>query len=214
MVKNALHSHPLFRNTDPELQEGVIAASQLISVPCGETVYDRHRFQRCMGILLKGALQVRKEALLVSTLKTGDIFGAAALFHSGNDYPTTLNALEECRLILIPEETVRELIRTSPDFAENYVVYLSGRVRFLSARLDALSAEHGEGKLARYLLTAGGDSGSVKGTATELCQCIGVGRATLYRAFDVLEKEQAIRRDGKTIQILDCQKLRSLCERL
>lgn len=211
MEREALSSHPLFQRVAPQWWDDVLNASQLIPVKRGEKVYDRHRFQRCLGILLEGELQVRKEALLMSNLHAGDVFGAAAMFHDGSDYPTTLEALADCRLLLIPEETVRRLIRTCPEFAENYVAYLSDRIRFLSTRVDALSAERGEGKLARYLLSAGG---KISGSATELCQRIGVGRATLYRAFEVMEREGAIRREGKTIHITDSQKLRSFCERL
>jgi len=191
----------------------MLASSEVISVPRGDTVYDRHRFQRCLGVLLTGELQVRKENLLVSGLKAGDVFGAAALFTRQEDYPTTLTARQECRLLLIPQEAIRDLIRSSGDFAEDYVTYLSDRIRFLSARLDTVSAESGEGKLARFLLDAAGEQGCVTVAATQLCQRLGVGRATLYRAFDSLEQSGTILRQGKTIQITDETKLRACCGR-
>lgn len=211
MELERLKAHGLFRRAQPSQLTELLDASQVIAVPRGETVYDRHRFRRCLGILLEGELQVRKEALLVSTLRRDDVFGAAALFYDGEDYPTTLTALADCRLLLIPQDAVRRLICTCGPFAEDYVVYLSGRIRFLSARLDAVSAERGEGKLARYLLSAEGKE--ITQTATQLCQRIGVGRATLYRAFETLERENAIAREGKTIHIIDREKLRSCCER-
>lgn len=212
MDQTTLGRHPLFRRVEPELLAEVLAASEKIIVPRGGTVYDRLRFQRCLGILLEGELQVRKESLLISTLRSGDVFGAAALFNERADYPTTLTAMADCWLLLIPQETVRELVRTSGAFAEDYVTYLSGRIRFLSSRLDAVSADRGEGKLARYLLSADGGSGMTV-SATQLSQRIGVGRATLYRAFETLEADGLILREGKTIRIKDRQKLRAFCER-
>lgn len=211
MEQDFLALCPLFRRIGPEQRPALLAEAELISVPRGETVYDRRRFRRCLGVLLEGTLQVRKESLLVSSLKEGDVFGAAALFNEEEGYPTTLTALSDCRLLLIPQETVRRLIATCGPFAEDYVAYLSGRIRFLSTRLDTLAADRGEGKLARYLLTADEGDG-VTLTATQLCQRIGVGRATLYRAFETLEGDGAIAREGKTIHIIDCQKLRSCCE--
>ena len=56
-----------------------------------------------------------------------------------------------------------------------------------------------EGKLARYLLANGGSSCP----ATELCQRLGVSRASLYRAFSALEDSGLITRRGKTITIVD-----------
>lgn len=207
-----MSEHSLFRNVDKETLEKVLEQADELAVPHGETVYDRQRFRRCLGILLAGELHVRRETLMVSTLKAGDVFGAAALFNEQEEYPTTLYAQGDCRLLLLNEEMVRSLIRTCPAFAENYVVYLSGRIRFLSARLDAVSADRGEGKLARYLLTLPAED--IKLSATQLCQIIGVGRATLYRAFETLERDGAIAREGKIIHTLNREKLRSCCERV
>lgn len=212
MDRIALGQHPLFRRVEMERIADVLAGSDELSVRRGETVYDRRRFQRCLGILLDGKLQVRKDALLVSTLQEGDVFGAAALFNEGADYPTTLTALADCCVLLIPQELIRKLVCTCGAFAEDYVTYLSDRIRFLSTRLDAVSADSGESKLARYLLAAD-DGNGVTTTATQLCQRIGVGRATLYRAFEALEEEGAIVREGKTIRMNDSEKLRAFCGR-
>lgn len=208
-----LSGHPLFCRVPEELLAETFAAARMVEVPAGETVYDRRSFRRCLGVVLSGSLQVRKESLLMSRLRAGDIFGAAALFQSGEDYPTTLTALEPAVVLLIPQEAIGRLLRGCGDFAEDYVTYLSGRIRFLSDRLDTLSAERGEGRLARYLLTAGEGRETVTVPAIRLGQSIGVGRATLYRAFEVLEERGAIARDGKTIRILDREMLRSLCGR-
>lgn len=206
-MRRLLEEHFMFRHVAAEQLEGLLAESSVISVERGRIAYDRTTFQRSLGILLEGVLQVRKDALLLSTLREGEVFGAAALFHDGEDYPTTLTAMTDCRLLLIPQESIRCLLVESGPFAENYVTYLSGRIRFLSGRLDAVSADRGESKLARYLLAVGRES--ITQNATQLCQRIGVGRATLYRAFELLEADGAICREGKTIRVLDPQKLRA-----
>lgn len=197
----------MFRRVAAEQLDELLAEVSVVSVERGRTAYDRTRFHRSLGILLEGVLQVRKDALLLSTLRVGEVFGAAALFHDGEDYPTTLTAMTDCRLLLIPQESIRRLLVESGPFAEDYVTYLSERIRFLSSRLDAVTADRGENKLARYLLGVGRET--ITQSATQLCQRIGVGRATLYRAFELLEADGAIRREGKTIHVLDPQKLRA-----
>lgn len=213
MVQECLEQHLLFHRVEKSLLQKTLEGADIITVARGETAYDRQRFRRCLGILLEGSLQVRKEALLVSTLHSGDVFGAAALFTRQEDYPTTLTAQTDCTVLLIPQESVRQLLRSSGAFAEDYVAYLSDRIRFLSARLDTVSADRGEGKLASYLLSGSDQTGAVTLSATQLSQRIGIGRATLYRAFEALEREGAISREGKTIRILDVKKLHSFCER-
>ncbi len=197
----ALDGHPIFAGVDAQRKAWFLAHAEELRVTRGETIYTPRHFRRCLGILLSGRVQVSKESLVVSVLSEGDLFGAAALFSDSEDYPTTLTALTDCSLMLAPQEAVRGLMEESARFAENYVRYLPGRIQFLSARLDALSAGRAERKLAQYLLSAADEAGSVVLSATQLSARIGVGRATLYRAFETLEKEGAISREGKTIRI-------------
>ena len=192
--------HPLFGRVDEALWSRTLEGSDLLRVEKGALVYGPKRFRRCLGVVLRGRVQVRRESLLMSTLSAGDVFGAAALFTDGGDYPMTLTALTQCEALLIPEESVRRLLRECGPFAEDYAAYLSGRIRFLSQRLEAVSSPSAEGKLARCLLDSGGDSLTLPAAA--LCRRLGVGRATLYRAFETLEDAGAIAREGKTIRVL------------
>lgn len=202
-----LSEHWLFRDVEPEPMARLLSGAERLTVPRGHTVYTPHRFRRCLGVLLQGRIRVSKDALVVSTLAAGDVFGAAALFTDSEGYATTLTALTDCELVLLPQENVARLLRESPEFAENYVRYLSGRIQFLSSRLDAVSAGSAERKLAQYLLSAAGETDCVSMSATQLSARIGVGRATLYRAFETLERDGVIRREGKHIHILCREKL-------
>lgn len=205
-------SHPLFGRVPEAMREETLRAADVLRASKGSVVYDRDRFRRCLGVVLRGRIQVRREALLMSTLKEGDVFGAAALFNGGADYPTTLTALADCEALLIPQESVRRLLRECGAFAEDYVTYLSGRIQFLSARLGAVSSPSNQGKLAQYLLANAGQDRTVTLSATQLCQRLGVGRATLYRAFAGLEDAGTIAREGKTIHILDETGLCACCK--
>lgn len=207
MELDRLKECALFCRVPDHLLIRISHSAQNICIPKGETVYDRHRFQRCLGLVAEGTIQVKRDHLLMSVLQSGDIFGAAALFSSRSDYPTTLVALSDCRILLIAEEQLRMLMGECPQFAENYVIYLSERIQFLSSRLDTLSAGTAEAKLGQYLLSASDHSGTVILSATQLSAQIGVGRASLYRAFETLEQSGAIAREGKTIRILCRDKL-------
>lgn len=206
-VLEALSGHWMFSGVDRGLLATLLEGAEELHVSKGETIYTPHRFRRCLGVLFSGRVRVSKDALVVSTLTAGDVFGAAALFTDSEDYATTLTVLSDCSLVLLPQEGMARLLRESPDFAENYVRYLSGRIQFLSGRLDAVSAGSAEGKLAQYLLSAADEEGLVTISATQLSARIGIGRATLYRAFEALETEGAIAREGKVIRILCREKL-------
>ena len=99
------------------------------------------------------------------------------------------------------QSLVDRLLAEQGQIRENYLRYLTGRIRFLSGRLQALAQPGAEGKLARYLLSGGG--GELTCSATQLSQRLGLSRASLYRAFAALEENGLITRRGKTITVAD-----------
>ena len=165
----------------------------------GQTVYSPQSFQRRLGVVLSGQLQVTKGALAVSVLGPGDLFGAAALYSDEPEFAATIAARCFSRCLMLDQPLVDRLLAEHSQIRENYLRYLTGRVRFLSGRLQTLAQPGVEGKLARYLLANGGSSCP----ATELCQRLGVSRASLYRAFAALEDSGLITRKGKTITVVD-----------
>ena len=165
----------------------------------GQVVYDPRHFRRSLGVVLSGQLQVAKGSLAVSVLGPGDLFGAAALYSDEPEFAATITAKGASRCLMLEQRLVDRLLAEQGQIRENYLRYLTGRVRFLSGRLQTLAQPGVEGKLARYLLVSGGSSCP----ATQLCQRLGMSRASLYRAFAALEDSGLITRKGKTITVLD-----------
>ena len=206
-----LASTPLFQGL-PEtlaLRAAADRRSTLAEAARGETIYTPHAFSRSLGAVLSGKVEVRKGELIVSVLEPGDLFGAAALFNDRTDYAAQLTARTPCRLLLLPQELVEELMAASPALARQYIRYLSGRIRVLSGRLQSVTQSGSEGKLARYLLANAVD-GPVNISATDLARQLGLSRASLYRAFDALEQADLIRRSGKTIEVPSLPALQSV----
>lgn len=191
---------PLFRDTDPALLRSLteLEGAGLVQFDPG-VVYSPQHFRRCLGVVLSGQLQVTKGMLAVSVLEPGDLFGAAALYSDEPEFASTITARGPSRCLMLEQALVDRLLAEQGKIRENYLRYLTGRIRFLSGRLQTLAQPGVEGKLARYLLSNGGSSCP----ATELCQRLGVSRASLYRAFAALEDSGLIRRQGKTITIID-----------
>ena len=174
----------------------------------GASIYQPNQFRRSLGILLTGQIRVTKSPLTVSVLEPGALFGAAALYNDEPDYATTLTALSPCTALMITQELLDTLLGEQPVLRKNYLRYLSGRIRFLSTRLQSLAAGGAEGKLCRYLLTNLED-GKLVCPATELAHRLGISRASLYRAFETLEASGLIQRQGKTITVPDLAALGS-----
>lgn len=176
----------------------------LCAYESGRVVYQPDRFSRCLGIVLCGGLRVTRDSLAISVLSPGDLFGAAALFNDRPDYAATLTACAPSRVLLLSQPLVSRLMDASPWIRDNYVRYLSGRIRFLSGRIRSLAAEGAEGKLKQHLLTTLSPAQPrLTCPATELAQRLGISRASLYRAFDTLEEQGLICREGRSIVVPD-----------
>jgi len=193
---------PLFKGGDAALVDRAVREAQVVGSPAGAVVYSPKHFRRCLGILLSGRLRVTKGPLTVSSLVPGDLFGAAALYSDTAEFATTITAQRDSRCLLLEQSVLDSLLAREPLIRENYLHYLTGRIQFLSGRLQALAQPGAEGKLARYLLT-NAQSSRLTCPATDLAGRLGLSRASLYRAFDALEQSGLITREGKTITIVD-----------
>ena len=192
---------PLFRGVENGLLRRLTREADPLSFVPGQTVYEPGNFRRCLGVVLSGQLQVTKGALAVSVLGPGDLFGAAALYSDEPEFASTITAKRPGRCLMLDQALVDRLLAEQSQIRENYLRYLTGRIRFLSGRLQTLAQSGVEGKLARYLLAAG--TGELTCSAIQLCQRLGISRASLYRAFADLEDSGLITRRGKTITVLD-----------
>ena len=192
---------PLFRGVENGLLRRLTREADPLSFVPGQTVYEPENFRRCLGVVLSGQLQVTKGALAVSALGPGDLFGAAALYSDEPEFASTITAKRPGRCLMLDQALVDRLLAEQSQIRENYLRYLTGRIRFLSGRLQTLAQSGVEGKLARYLLAAG--TGELTCSAIQLCQRLGISRASLYRAFAGLEDSGLITRRGKTITVLD-----------
>ena len=200
---STLASCPLFHGAGETLLQSLLGSegAERARFAPGQVVYDPLHFRRCLGVVLSGQLQVTKGSLAVSALGPGDLFGAAALYSDEAEFASTITAKCPSSCLMLEQSLVDRLLAEHGQIRENYLRYLTGRVRFLSGRLQTLAQPGVEGKLARYLLSSGGEALSC--SATQLCQRLGISRASLYRAFSVLEDSGLIVRKGKTITIVD-----------
>lgn len=187
----------LFRNVPEEGLDWALVQSQTRTASKGAVLYTTRQFQHSLGFVLSGKVRVTRGDLFVDVLEPGAWFGAAALFNDREDYPTTLTAQTDCRVLFLTQETVAQLMERWPRAGINYVHYLSGRIRFLSDRLNSLAAGSAEEKVEQFLRRSADADGVVCVPATAVAQALGLGRASVYRAFDTLEERGVLKRDHK-----------------
>lgn len=211
---NTLRETRIFQKADAVIIERAVsnALCQKIRYEKGQVIYDKHAYQKSLGVILSGSVRVTRttddgHSLLVSKLGKGAVFGAAALFNDCEEYVTTLGAVRDSVILFFPQELVSWIMKRDFTVAENYIRYLSGRIRFLSDKIGGYTAGTAEKKLLRYIMDNAKPDKSGKrtmyGNMAELANTLNIGRASLYRAAESLERSGHIRKNGKIIELLE-----------
>ena len=184
-----------------------MATPQELAFEKGAIVYDADHAQRALALVMEGHLRVCLGRVVMNDLHPGDVFGAAALFGPPEPYPSIVSALTACRVVLLSQETVSRWMAAVPRVGENYVRFLSDRIRFLNRRLSTLTAGQANGRLWRYLMAHMDADGlvTISGGMSALAERLDMGRSSLYRSLDVLLEAGRIRRNGKQIIIVNTE---------
>jgi CRP-like cAMP-binding protein len=199
----------LFAGADRQVIEGAVqdAGCETVSYTSGENIFDPADFQRKLGLVLEGSVRAYGGQVLLNVISTGGVFGAAALFGSNRSYCSRLKAVGSCKIMFFTEALVQRLISEHAVIAVNYVRFLSDKIRFLNNKIATFTADSARSTLMQYLVSQGEIQNRPDGTVLlpmscqKLAEFLNMGRASLYRAFEQLESDGLIRRNGKSVEI-------------
>lgn len=205
-----LSRHFLFSKCRRELLEAVQDKCDLRGFAVGESIIDDTKVH-CLYIILSGtaAVYTRDENrdFLLRTVSRGDTLGVANLF-AEEPFVSRVIALGDVRLLAVSVEAVRYLIQSDDSVAMKYILFLSDRIRFLNRRIAILSAGSAQRRLAAWLDSSAPidcDELKIPISMSALSDALGLGRASLYRAFDELTEGGYIKRDKNRIRFTDRQ---------
>ena len=199
-----LHDHFLFQGAEELLHEAQSLGVSRFSR--GDTICDPATAGRALGIVLEGrteAVAPTREKAVLAVFGPGGTFGAAALF-GGDGYVSRIRAVTACAVVLLPEELLRQWFQRCPQMAVNYIGFLSSRVRFLNGKIAIFTQDSAQHRLYRWLRANCDEAGRLpeKLSMTKLAGALSMGRTSLYRAMEELERAGLIVRDGKRIEVI------------
>lgn len=204
--REAFLQNPLFSKLDLEtLKNGM----EIISVKKGETIMAKKDFSRCLIFILKGNASVFKIGLdgrksIINRFSEGDIFGMATLFYENSEYPSEITAENNLRIAVFSKECIETAFSENKEFAKAYVVLLSEKIHFINKKLATFLEGEASEKLLRWLINASGGNRefSLPCSVSKIAIMLGIGRASVYRAFDSLSERGIIIKEGKKITII------------
>lgn len=182
---------------------------EIVLAKKGETVMEKDSFSRCLMLITDGKAVVTKTShdgrkTIINTLSKGDVFGMVTLFYEEEELLSEITAATDLRMAVLKKETVEKAILENPGFAVAYITLLSEKIHFLNKKLAAFSETDASEKLMSWILSSAEGSKELilPCSMTKLSSMLGIGRASVYRAFESLESHGRIKKEGKKIVIL------------
>jgi len=167
----------------------------------GELIFGHDSFRNALGIIIKGSARVKKGSdTLMSSLSPGSVFGMPLLFCDCGEFPTEITAVTDCCAVFFEKSYAEGLFTANPALARAYISLLSNRIHFLSLKIDTFVSPDVRSRLLCFLEGEYAQSGRSDGivslpySMTALASRLSVGRTSLYRELNSLEKEGIIKR--------------------
>ncbi len=176
----------------------------------GDIIYSSEKFTDALGYILSGkaeAVTNNKHNILMRTFESGCCFGAAAIFGGEKNYVSTITAKCDTAVQFITESQLKSIFLNYPVTALNYIDFLSSKIRFLNKKLSVISCGSTEDTVLKHLISsAGSDNTFIPKSMTSLAKTLGIGRASLYRSLENLERDGIISRENNIIKVIKNEK--------
>lgn len=176
---------------------------------------------RSLGLIvvLAGAVRVYKadtsgREFILGVERAGASVADLPLFDGGT-YPAGAVAAEsDTRVYIVPRDTFVEFLRRYPEIAVGAVRSLAIQQRKLIEMLKAQALHTVRSRLAAYLLNTAEDSRTfpLRETNAAIGSHVGTVREVVSRTLRALEDTGAVHLKGRTVTLLDREKLRRIAE--
>lgn len=181
----------------------------------GDVILSPAGGQSGIFVVISGKAKItpsENKTTILRTVSEGDTFGAASLFASDRDYKTNVIAYERCSVLILEKDICEQIVRKYPECAVNLISFLNDRIAFLNRKITAFTAGSADEKTAAWILSLpiAPDGTRKVQSYSAASSSIALGRASLYRALENLEISGYIKRESKSITVLNEKALMSL----
>lgn len=219
-LSKILRQSPLFAGTTDEDIAAILKICKVKEYERGEVLFDEGEMAKGFYIVASGRVKVYKlspegKERILHVVQQGGNFAEAAIFADGL-YPASAEPLEKSMLIFFPKRDFLDLLTAQGRIAINMIGGLSRFLRLFAGQIEELTFRDVPSRLARYLLDLGNErNGAIElpTSKSAIASRLGTVSETLSRTFRKLSDEGLIRVEGKTIVILDADRLSDLAER-
>lgn len=203
----------LFKGVSKENIENIISSEKprIREYKKGEIIANQR--EKCLGlsVILSGKAIIQNiyengNVLTLSNFKESDVFAEALVFSSSYEYPATVIASTNCKVMTFSKKSILNIIEKNPIFTENILSLLSDKVVLLNKKINLVKLDTIRRKISKILLDNYKKTGSLTfklSSKQALAEEIGIPRPSLSRELIVLRDNGIIDFSLKEIVIKD-----------
>lgn len=209
---------PLFAGLGRETLDRLLAGARVESWRRDSLLFRQDQPATHFYVILVGWLKLYRvsrsgQESVVHVFTRGESLAEAAIF-AGGHYPVNALVASPSRLLAIPARPFLEVIDNDPAVARNMLAAMSRHLRQLVTRLEQLSGQPAQQRLASFLLSLAPESDGplemrLPVNKSLIAARLGMQPETLSRALAQL-REQGVETTGEKIRVPDVGYLRRL----
>jgi CRP/FNR family transcriptional regulator, dissimilatory nitrate respiration regulator len=220
-IRKTLSAVPIFGGLPAGPMDRIVSISVVRDYARGEMIFWDGDPADGFYVLMAGQVKIFKVSpegreKILHIFGPGEPFGEVPVF-SGGSFPANAEALAESRLIFFPRKAFVDLIGRNPSIALSLLAVLSMRLRQFTVQIENLSLKEVPERLAGYLMFLAGEQGTEDAVTLDiskgqLASLLGTIPETLSRIFAKMSGDGLIEVDGRTIRLLDPDRLAFIAE--
>jgi CRP-like cAMP-binding protein len=215
-----LKTCPFFAGLSDDDIEALMGIARVRDSSRGELLFSDGEKAVGFFVVLDGKVKVYKlspegKERILHIIHPGGTFAEAAIFADGL-YPAYAEPLQSSKLLFLPKEGFLNLLMDNGRISINMIAGLSKFLRQFANQIEDLTFKDVPSRLARYLMALSeGVNASVELpiSKSQLASNLGTVSETLSRTLRKLSEDDLISVSGKTVGILDFERLEELAEK-
>ena len=168
-----------------------------------------------LSVILEGKAVIQTiyengKVLTLANFNVSDVFAEALLFSKDKEYPATVMALEKCKVLSFPRNSVLGIMQKNTKFAENMLELLSQKIVILNRKINLIELDSIRRKICKILLDNYKKNNSYVykiASKKELAEELGIPRPSLSRELIKMKDMGLIDFNLKEIKIVDLEAL-------
>lgn len=223
MDRAFLEQAALFEGLDAASRNAALNAAAARCVPAGATLFQQGDEPRWLPLITDGRVKIGRIApdgrpLTVAFLGPGEIAGCAAVFR-GIPYPATATAVTDSAVLVWTKPQIDALMERYPKIAANALRIVGGRAEAMLRRLQELSTEGVEQRIARALLRLAHEAGRSVASGVQvdfalsrqdLAELSGATLYTVSRTVSAWERGGIVKTGRQRVIVSDLDRLAEL----